>query len=140
MSRTVNRWELVTGGASPAPTDEVGVVTCLGFLRLRAKTEVFQQKTNAVCPFQNSILFCFVVVSIFGNTNILNILLLFCENLILLWLNVAFTKQLNWKRSWARKSYNPQPPNEQWFCFPVTLNSSPAFILHWPHATHQQSW
>jgi len=113
VSRTVNRWELVTGGASPAPTDEVGVVTCLGFLRLRAKTEVFQQKTNAVCPFQNSILFCFVVVSIFGNTNILNILLLFCENLILLWLNVAFTKQLNWKRSWARKSYNPQPPNEQ---------------------------
>lgn len=56
-SRSVNRSELIMDGASPAPIDEVGVVSCIGFLRLQAKIEVFQQKTNLVCPFENSVLF-----------------------------------------------------------------------------------
>lgn len=56
VSRTVNSSSGI--GASPAPIDEVAVGSCLAFHRLRAKIEVFQQRTNLVCPFQNNVLFC----------------------------------------------------------------------------------
>lgn len=87
VSRTVNRPDLITDGASLTPIDEVGIVSCLAFLRQRTKPEVLQQKTNLVCPFQHNILFCTFcsgLFLIFGNINMLNILLLFRENHALL--------------------------------------------------------
>lgn len=56
VSRTVNRSELSTDGTSPAPVDEVGILSCLAFPRQRAKPEVLQQKTKLVCPFQHNVL------------------------------------------------------------------------------------
>lgn len=139
VSTTVNRSELITDGASPAPIDEVGIVSCLAFLRQRAKPEVFQQQTNLVCPFQHNVLFCAFcsgLFLIFGNINMLNILLLFCENHALLWPNVAFTKWFNWKWSSAKKPKTKQktkpPTSQQCFHFPVIWGSSPAFVLHPP--------
>lgn len=96
VSRTVNRSELITDGASLAPIDEVGIVSCLAFLRQRAKPEVLQQKTNPVCPFQHNVLcILFGLFLIFGNITMLNILLLFRGNHALLWPNVAFSKWFN---------------------------------------------
>lgn len=130
VSRTVNRSELITDGGSLAPIDEVGIVSCLAFLRQRAKPEVLQQRLIQSAHFSTMFCaFCSGLFLIFGNITMLNILLLFRENHGLLWPNVAFTKWFNWKWDLARK--NPKKPqktkpatSQQYFRFPVIWNFS----------------
>lgn len=92
------------------PTDGTGAASWL-----------VAQKTS--CPFQQ--VFCSVLfnLSILGNRNLLNILLLFGERHILLWPNTAFTEWLNWKMNEAKKRpSNDRSTNtpQQCFHFAVT--------------------
>lgn len=102
------------------PTDGTGAASWL-----------VAQKTS--CPFQQ--VFCSVLfnLSILGNRNLLNILLLFGERHILLWPNTAFTKWLNWKMNEAKKSpSNGRSTNPPTTVFSFCSNSPPT--IHFPVA------
>lgn len=137
----VNRSELITDGASLAPVDEVGIASCLAFLRQRAKPEVLQQKTNLVGPFQPNVLFCAFcsgLFLIFGNINMLNILLLFRENHALLWPNVVSLNGFIENGIWPEKP--KETPENKTPNLPTVFSfSSKLKLLQHSFCTHQES-
>lgn len=119
VSRTANTSELIRDGASSAPADEAGVISCLAFLRLRAKIRGIPAEHSSSLPISERFVlfwFCFnfgehkhIKYFIVGPWKSCSVLAKYCFHLAGNWIRL-------------QKAKTPRlPTNSSVFSFPSNL-------------------